>query len=257
MTVVLKTEAELRTMREAGQIVGQTLDKIRAMVRPGLNLLEVERLVHDEFKRRGAKETFRNYTPHERYRPFPSNVCISVNNQLVHGIPKARQLQEGDIVTFDLGATYKGFVGDSAITVGVGAISAEAQALIHLTEASLAAGIKAASRGKYLNDICGAIEDVIKAPGGYGIVKGYGGHGVGRAMHEDPHVQNFRMRVKGPPLKTGLVIALEPMVTIGPPDVMEESDGWTVSTKSGNLCCHFEHTIAIREGCEAEILTLP
>lgn len=256
MTVVLKTEAELRTMREAGKHVAQTLEKIRAMVRPGLNLLQVERLVHEEFWKRGVKETFKDYRPHERYRPYPSNICISVNNQLVHGIPTSRILKEGDLVSFDLGCTHKGFVGDAAITVPVGEISDEAKRLMKVTEESLWAGIKAAGQGRHLNDVCGAIEDTIKKAG-YGIVKGYGGHGVGRAMHEDPHVQNHRMRFKGTPLKSGLVLALEPMVTIGPPEVFEEKDGWTVSTKSGNLCCHFEHTIAIREGCEAEVLTLP
>ncbi|MBN9494623.1 type I methionyl aminopeptidase [bacterium] len=256
MPITLKSDDEIAVMREAGQIVGQALEHIRGMVRPGLNLLEVERFVRDEFKRRGAHETFRNYQPNSSFPPYPSNICISVNEQLVHGIPRDRVLEEGDVVTFDLGATYKGYVGDAAITVPVGKVSAKAQELIDVTEASLHAGIKAARTGKRLNDIRGAIEDTIR-PHGFGIVKGYGGHGVGRSMHEEPHVENFRHRSRGPELRNGLVLALEPMVTLGDPDVVTCDDKWTVRTKDGSLCCHFEHTIAIREGREAEVLTLP
>lgn len=256
MAITLKSDDEIAIMREAGRIVAQTLEQIRAMVRPGLNLLDVERLVHDQFKRVGAKETFRNYRPGPNFPPYPSNICISINDQLVHGIPRDRVLQEGDVVTFDLGATYKGYVGDAAITVAVGSVSPQVQQLIDVTEASLEAGIKAAKTGNRLNDVRGAIEDTIR-PHGYGIVKGYGGHGVGRAMHEEPHVENFRHRSKGPPLRNGLVIALEPMVTLGNPDVETCDDKWTVRTKDGSICCHFEHTIAIREGREAEVLTLP
>lgn len=256
MAITLKSDDEIAVMREAGQIVGQALAQIREMVRPGLNLLEVERFVRDEFKRRGAHETFRHYQPHPNFPPYPSNICISINDQLVHGIPRDRTLEEGDVVTFDLGATYRGYVGDAAITVAVGSVSPEVKQLIDVTEESLHAGIQAARTGKRLNDIRGAIEDTIR-PHGYGIVKGYGGHGVGRAMHEEPHVENFRHRSKGPPLRNGLVLALEPMVTLGDPEVVTCEDKWTVRTKDGSLCCHFEHTIAIREGREAEVLTLP
>lgn len=256
MPIKLKSDDEIAILREAGRIVANTLAQIREMVRPGLNLLEVETFVRDEFKRAGAKETFLNYSPAPKYPPYPSNICISINEQLVHGIPIDRELQEGDIVTFDLGATYRGYVGDAAITVGVGKVSPLAQRLMDVTEASLWAGIRAARPGAHLNDVRGAIEDTIR-PTGFGIVKGYGGHGVGRDMHEEPHVENFRQRFRGPELRPGLVIALEPMVTAGGPDVGEGPDGWTVTTKDGSLCCHFEHTIAIRPGGEAEVLTLP
>lgn len=256
MAITLKSDDEVAIMREAGQIVGQTLARLREMTRPGLNLLDVERFVHDEFKRRGAKETFRNYQPGPGYPPYPSNICISINDQLVHGIPTDRTLQEGDLVTYDLGATYNGYVGDAAISVSVGEPTPKVKELLDATEASLHAGIAAARTGKHLNDIRGAIEDVIKAHK-FGIVKGYGGHGVGRAMHEEPHVENFRHRSRGPLLQHGLVLALEPMVTLGHPDVVTCDDKWTVRTKDGSLCCHFEHTIAIREGREAEVLTLP
>lgn len=256
MAVKLKSEDELRIMREAGQIVGQTLARIRDMIRPGLNLLEIERFVEDEFKRLGATSPFLHYSPAPKYPPYPSNICISINEQLVHGIPVDRVLKEGDIVSLDLGAVFKGYVGDAAITVPVGEISPEAKKLMNVTEGALEAGIKAARTGRFLNDIRGAIEDAIR-PSGFSIVRGYGGHGVGRDMHEEPHVENVRQRFKGTPLRHGLVLALEPMVNAGGPDVAEGSDGWTVSTKDGSLCCHFEHTIAIREGREAEILTLP
>lgn len=255
MAIKIKSDDELKIMREAGRIVANTLNQLRDMIEPGLNVLEIEKFVREEFKRAGAEETFLGYAPGGRV-PYPSNICVSINEQLVHGIPKNRVLQEGDIVTLDLGATYNGYVGDSAITVPVGKVNPVAEKLIEVTEAALWAGIEAARPGCYLNDVRGAIEDVIK-PSGFSIVKGYGGHGVGRDMHEEPHVENFRQRFKGPKLQPGLVLALEPMVNAGGPDVYEGPDGWTVSTKDGSLCCHFEHTIAIRAGGEAEVLTLP
>ncbi len=201
-------------------------------------------------------ETFRNYKPGPQFPPYPSNVCISINDELVHGIPTDRTLKEGDIVTFDLGATYKGFVGDSAITVPVGEISDEAEKLLKVTEASLFAGIKAAKTGNHLNDICTAIEDTILKTD-YSVVTNYVGHGVGREMHEEPQVPNYKLAFKGPRLRHGLVLALEPMVNTGGAETVECEDGWTVRTADGTLSCHFEHTIAIREGQEAEILTLP
>lgn len=243
-------------MRESGRLVAQTLAQIREMVRPGLNVLEIQRFVRQEFKRRGAVETFLHYQPAPKFPPYPSNICISINDELVHGIPRDRILAEGDLVSFDLGATYQGYVGDAAITVPVGNVSDEAKRLIEVTEGALAAGIRAAGTGRFLNDICAAIEDAI-VPSGFSVVRGYTGHGVGRAMHEEPHVPNHRLPSKGPPLRSGLVIALEPMVNAGGADTVECPDGWTVKTADGRLCCHFEHTIAIREGREAEILTLP
>ena len=254
MPIMLKSEAELDTMREAGRIVGQTLAGIREMVRPGLNLLDVEAYVSEQFKRHGAIETFRGYDPAGK-PPYPSNVCASVNEELVHGIPTDRLLEEGDIVTFDLGATYKGFVGDSAITVAVGEISPEARRLMEVTEGALWAGIEAMGTGTHLNDVSAAIEDAI--PEEYSIVREYTGHGVGRTMHEEPQVPNYRRRFRGPPLKPGLVLALAPMVNIGTRYTRELDDSWTVATEDGSLCCHFEHTIAIRKGQRPEVLTLP
>ena len=254
MPIMLKSEAELDTMREAGRIVGQTLAGIREMIRPGFNLLEAEAFVEAQFKRHGAIETFRGYDAAGK-PPYPSNLCASVNEELVHGIPRDRVLQEGDIVTFDLGATYKGFVGDSAITVAVGEISPEARRLMEVTEGALWAGIEAMGTGTHLNDVSGAIEDAI--PDEYFIVREYTGHGVGRDMHEEPQVPNYRRRFRGPPLKPGLVLALEPMVNVGTRYTRELDDQWTVATEDGSLCCHFEHTIAIRKGQRPEVLTLP
>ena len=255
MPIKLKSDAELDTMREAGQIVGQTLASIREMVQPGLNILDIEAFVEQQYKDRGAIETFRGYDPLSK-PPYPSNICVSINDELVHGIPRDRLLEDGDIVTFDLGATYKGFVGDSAITVPVGEISDEAKNLLKVTEDALWAGIEAMGSGKHLNDVSTAIEDVI-TPSGYSIVREYTGHGVGREMHEEPQVPNYRRPFRGPPLKRGLVLALEPMVNVGSRFTRELDDRWTVSTEDGSLCCHFEHTIAIRQGQKPEVLTLP
>lgn len=256
MAVKLKSESELKIMREAGQIVGQTLVKLRDMIRPGLNILELPKFVEDEFARRNVTSPFLNYSPAPKYPPYPSNICVSINDELVHGIPRDRTLREGDLVTMDLGAVHRGYVGDAAITVPVGEIGPEAQKLMDVTEHALNVGIEAAGKARHLSEICAAIEDSI-LPSGFSIVRGYGGHGVGRAMHEPPHIPNHRIRFKGTPIRTGLVIALEPMVIVGSPDVYECDDGWTVKTVDGSLCCHFEHTIAIREGERPEVLTLP
>ncbi len=256
MAVKLKSEDELRKLRVSGRVVGQTLAEIKEMVRPGLNILEIEKFVEERFKEHKATSPFLHYQPAPKYPPYPSNICISINEQLVHGIPVSRELQEGDLVTFDLGATVDGFVGDAAITVGVGEVNAEAKKLMKVTEEALWAGIRACRTGRHLNDVCAAIEDAI-LPSGFSIVRGYGGHGVGRDMHEEPHVPNHRLRTRGIKLQQGLVLALEPMVNAGQADVVECEDRWTVKTKDGRLCCHFEHTVAIREGREPEVLTLP
>jgi methionyl aminopeptidase len=252
----LKSPQEISLMREAGRIVGQTLEKLGSMIEPGLNLLEIERVVREEFRAAGALETFYLYQPDPRQQPYPSNVCVSVNDELVHGIPRDRILKDGDIVSIDLGATYRGYVGDSARTFAVGEVSDEARRLMKVTEDALWAGITAAGTARYLNEISGAIEDTIKASGYY-TVRQYVGHGVGRNMHEPPQVPNYRTRGRGVPVRTGLVIALEPMVIVGTPETVVDDDGWTVRSKDGSLSCHFEHTIAIRSGREAEVLTLP
>ncbi len=238
-------------MREAGRVVGQTLRLLTEAVKPGLVVKELDKIVRKEYARRGVIPTFLGYAE----PPYPATVCVSVNEDLVHGIPGNRVIKEGDIVSIDLGATYKGFVGDSAVTIGVGEITAEAQRLIDVTRESLLRGIKAARAGVRLGVVSNTIGEYIESEG-FGVVREYVGHGVGREMHEEPQVPNYGPPDRGPVLRKGMVLALEPMVTVGDWRTKKHSDGWTVSTLDGSLCAHFEHTIAITDG-EAEVLTLP
>jgi len=249
--ITIKSDEEVRTMREAGRIVGEVLQILSEAAKPGISEKELDKIVRKEYARRGCIPTFLGYgSP-----PYPATVCISINEELVHGIPGDRLIQEGDIVSIDLGATYKGFVGDSAVTIGVGSITPEAQRLIDITRESLWRGIRAARPGERLGAISNAIGEYIESEG-YGVVREYVGHGVGHQMHEDPQVPNYGPADRGPVLRRGMVLALEPMVTVGDWHTKKLSDGWTVSTLDGSLCAHFEHTIAITDG-EAEVLTLP
>ncbi len=247
MPIIIKSDDEIAIMRQAGRIVAEVLAILREAVRPGVVELELDRIVRREFARRGCTPTFLGY------HGYPATVCVSVNDEIVHGIPGKRAFREGDIVSIDLGATYRGFVADAAITVGVGRISPEAEKLIRVTEEALWAGIRAARPGRRLGEISHAIESTI-APHGFGIVREYVGHGVGREMHEEPQVPNYGPPDRGPVLKKGMVLALEPMVTLGDWRTRRHDDNWTVSTLDGSLAAHFEHTIAITDG-EAEVLT--
>ena len=238
-------------MREAGRVVGQTLQILKDAVQPGLVVKELDKLVRKEYAKRGVVPTFLGYAE----PPYPATVCVSVNEELVHGIPGSRVIKEGDIVSIDLGATYKGFVGDSALTFGVGEITAEAQRLIEVTEESLWRGIRAARAGVRLGVVSNTIGEYIESQG-FGVVREFVGHGVGREMHEEPQVPNFGPADRGPILRKGMVLALEPMVTVGDWHTKKHEDGWTISTRDGSLCAHFEHTIAITDG-DAEVLTLP
>jgi methionyl aminopeptidase len=210
---------------------------------------DLDKIVRKEYARRGVTPTFLGYMG------YPATVCISINEELVHGIPGNRVIEEGDLVSIDLGATYKGFVGDSAVTICVGQPTEEQQRLMDVTRESMWRGIRAATAGVRLGVVSNAIGEYIESQG-YGVVREYVGHGVGRAMHEDPQVPNYGPPDRGPVLRKGMVLALEPMVTVGDWHTKKHNDGWTVSTLDGSLCAHFEHTIAINEG-EAEVLTLP
>jgi methionyl aminopeptidase len=236
-------------MREAGRAVADTLQLLVDATKPGVVVKDLDKIVRKEYARRGVVPTFLGY------HGYPATVCVSINEQLVHGIPGNRVIQPGDLVSIDLGATYRGFVGDSAVTIAVGEINEEAQRLIDVTRESLWCGIRAARAGVRLGVVSNAIGDYIESQG-YGVVREYVGHGVGRAMHEEPQVPNYGPPDRGPVLRKGMVLALEPMVTVGDYHTQKHSDGWTVSTLDGSLCAHFEHTIAIRDG-EAEVLTLP
>ena len=247
--VILKTPAQIAQMRIPGRMVGQTLRELREMTRPGTTLAQLDQYVLDKFRRLNITPTFLGY------HGFPHAICASVNEQIVHGFATRRRLNEGDILSIDLGATIDGWVGDSAVTFGVGTISPEAQRLLHVTEESLLAGIHASRLPVRKGDIGAAIQEVIESAG-YGVVRGYVGHGVGREMHEAPNMPNHGKRGTGMRMRPGMVLALEPMATIGSPATVVEDDGWTVSTKDGSLSAHFEHTVAIRDGAPAQILTL-
>ncbi len=238
-------------MREAGRVVGQTLQILVEATKPGVVVKELDKIVRKEYAKRGVVPTFLGYAQ----PPYPATVCISINEELVHGIPGNRVIKEGDLVSIDLGATYKGFVGDSALTFTVGEPTEEQQRLMDVTRESLWRGIRAAKAGVRLGVVSNTIGEYIESQG-YGVVREYVGHGVGRAMHEDPQVPNYGPPERGPVLRKGMVLALEPMVTVGDWHTKKHDDGWTVSTADGSLCAHFEHTIAITDG-EAEVLTLP
>lgn len=247
--IVLKSKNELVTMREAGRIVAETLEALRGTTKPGVTTFELDALANAIITKHGAKPTFRGY------HGFPANICASINCEVVHGIPsKKRILRDGDIISIDVGATLKGYVGDAAITLPVGTISNAAKRLLQATEAALWEAIKQAYAGKYLEDISGAVQDYAEARG-YTVVRQYVGHGVGRQMHEDPQIPNYRQGKRGPQLKPGMTLAIEPMVNEGVAETRTLRDKWTVVTQDGKLSAHFEHTVAITDG-EPEILTL-
>ena len=248
MPIIIKSDDEIAIMRQAGRIVAEVLEILAAEVRPSLIVKELDTIVKEEYRRRSVVPTFLGYLG------YPAHVCVSVNDEIVHGIPSGRALQEGDVVSIDLGATYQGFVGDSALTIGVGRISPEARRLIDVTYEALWEGIGTARAGRRLGEISHAIETYAESRG-YSVVREYVGHGVGREMHEEPQVPNYGPPDRGPILRKGMVLALEPMVNMGDWRTKKHDDGWTVSTLDGSLSAHFEHTIAITDG-EAEVLTL-
>ena len=246
--VVLKTAAEIAAMRPAGRMVGETLAELMEMAKPGVRLSALDKYVLEKFERAGAVPTFLGY------QGFPHTICASVNEEIVHGFATERALAEGDILSVDLGATIDGWVGDSAVTFGIGSISKEAQRLLDVTNESLHAGIAAAHWGVRKGDIGAAIQEVIESAG-YGVVRGYVGHGIGREMHEPPSMPNYGRPGTGMVMRKGMVVALEPMATVGEPATAVLADGWTVVTADGSLSAHFEHTVALREQGPAEILT--
>lgn len=226
-------------MREADRIVGDTLVMLADSARPGVTTRELDDLATDFVQRRGAKPSFPLVN-------FNGTVCISVNSEIVHGIPGKRVLREGDVVSLDLGVVYKGWHGDAAITVPVGRISAAAQRLLDVTARALALAIAQVRPGGHLYDVGGAVEDYIHAER-MGLVRQYVGHGIGREMHEEPQVHNYRPQQggRGPVLRPGMVLAIEPMVNLGRADTVALDDGWTVVTKDGSLSAHFEHSVAV------------
>lgn len=247
--ITIKSDEELKIMREAGRIVAEVMQILVSEVKPGVVVRDLDKVVRKEYARRGVTPTFLGY------HGYPATVCVSVNEELVHGIPGDRVIQAGDVVSIDLGVTYKGFVGDHAVTVTVGEVSPEVQRLVEVTRESLNRGISVAKPGIRLGVISNTIGEYIESEG-FGVVREYVGHGVGREMHEDPQVPNYGPADRGPVLRKGMVLALEPMVTMGDWHTKKHKDGWTVSTLDGSLCAHVEHTIAITDA-GAEILTAP
>jgi methionyl aminopeptidase len=254
--VVLKSDEELALMRQAGSIVAQVLSLLREQVKPGVTLRELDALAEEEIRRRGAIPSFKGYPNNiPDGKPFPASICASVNEELVHGIPSDRVLRDGDIVSIDCGAIYKGFHGDSATTLPVGKITPEAQALLDATEEALYLGIAQARVGNRIGDVAAAIQRHIETSG-YSVVREYTSHCIGREMHEGFSFPNLGKPGRGMSLRRGMTIALEPMVNIGDWRTRLMPDGWTVSSHDGSLSAHFEHTIAILNG-EAGILTQP
>ncbi|MCJ7829447.1 MAG: type I methionyl aminopeptidase [Dehalococcoidia bacterium] len=245
---VIKSPQEVAIMRQAGKIVAKTLQRLTEEIRPGIKTSHLDSVAASELKRYGAKASFKGY------RGFPAYLCVSVNDEIVHGIPGERELNSGDIVSLDFGAIVNGFHGDGAITVGVGRISSKAQELVAVTEAALMVGIKEARNGAHLGDVSAAIQNYVETSG-FSVVREYSGHGIGRDLHEDPLVPNFGSPGEGPVLRKGMTLAVEPMVTAGDWRTRVTENRWTVLTIDGSLAAHFEHTIAISED-EAEILTL-
>lgn len=250
--VTIKSKDELAIMREAGRRNAEVRAILLDAIRPGVTGFDLDRLARDEIAKRDAQPTFVGYGPGGR-PPYPGAICYSVNEELVHGIPGDRALQEGDIVSIDLGVTYRGYVSDAAFTRAVGHVPEATAELLRVTEASLWAGIDQARAGNHLGDISAAI-GAWGERAGYGIIEEYGGHGVGREMHEPPHVLNFGRPGVGHKLKAGMVLALEPMFALGHPATEEMADRWTVRMRDGSLCAHFEETVAITED-GPEVLT--
>jgi len=243
--VIIKSDEEVAIMRKCGKILAAILDKLRTEVRPGIKTGQLDIIMAEESEKRGVMPSFKNY------RGFPANLCVSVNDEIVHGIPGERILQEGDIVSLDVGAKLNGFHTDAAITIGVGPISKEAEELIAVTEGSLKSGIAQAISGGWVEDISSAIQYYVESKG-FSVVREYTGHGVGRDLHEEPPIPNF-VAGKGPLLRKGMTLAIEPMVNAGGWHTKLAANQWTVLTADGSLSAHFEHSIAITDN-EAEIL---
>jgi methionyl aminopeptidase len=246
--IVLKSEREVALMREAGHILADVVEQLRASVKPGLSTLAIDEEVEAFILRRGAKPAFKGY------RGFPATVCVSINEEVVHGIPSPhRRLTEGDIVGLDLGCIVEGYYADSAFTLPVGPVPPNVQKLLDVTRESLELAIKECWPGRRLSDVSHAVQSHVEAHG-LSVVRAFVGHGIGRALHEEPQVPNFGDPGRGPQLRPGMVLALEPMVTMGSWEVKILDDGWTAVTKDGSLAAHFEHTVAVTEG-EPEVLT--
>jgi len=238
--IILKTDAQIEIMRKAGKIVAETLEMIGDKVKPGITTAEIDRAAEEFILSRGAKPAFKGY------RGFPATTCISVNEEVVHGIPGNRMLVEGQIVSVDLGCIVNGFYGDSAATFPVGQISEEKRKLIEVTRRSLEVGLSHVKNGNKLGQVSAAIQKCVEDEG-FSVVRDMVGHGIGKNLHEDPQVPHFGPEEAGPVLKKGMVIAIEPMVNAGGYQVVQKADGWTIVTADGSDSAHFEHSVAVTD----------
>ena len=240
MPIMIKTPQEIEKMRRSGQVVREVLEHVRKFVKPGATTQDLENAAVEKIKEMGAKPAFKGY------RGYPCVLCTSVNEEVVHGIPSAnRVLRDGDIVSIDTGVIIDGYYGDSAITVAVGEkVAPKTKRLLEVTQASLQRGIEAIKPGATLGDVGAAVQETVEAHG-FSVVREFVGHGIGTRLHEDPQVPNYGMRGQGQKLREGMVLAIEPMVNAGRPDVQVLSDGWTAVTQDGSLSAHFEHTVAV------------
>jgi len=252
--IVIKSQREIEYMRRSGRIVALALQEIKENLKPGVTTLELDRIALEVIESQGAKAAFKNYQLPGTI-PFPGNTCISINEEVVHGIPsEERRIREGDIVSVDIGTIYKGYCGDAARTFPVGEVGEEARKLLRITEEALFRGIDKARAGNRLSDISHAVQSYVE-DNGFSVVRDFVGHGIGSNMHEDPQIPNYGPPGRGPRLKVGMVLAIEPMVNVGRYAVRKVNDGWTVVTSDGSLSAHFENTVAIsRDG--PDILTI-
>ena len=255
--IFLKSPQEVEIMRTANRIVSEILAELREVIRPGISTGEIDRISSDWIKKKGVRSAFKGYQMRNGTVPFPATICISLNDEVVHGIPSAQRiLKEGDVVSLDFGVIYRDFYGDAAVTFALGQVGEVAQRLIETTANALDEGIAQAQVGSRLGNVSAAIQERVEK-NGFSVVREFVGHGVGRRLHEDPPVPNYGARDRGVRLREGMVIAIEPMVNAGHADVMLKSDGWTAVTKDGSLSAHFEHSVAITEKGPQVLSRLP
>jgi methionyl aminopeptidase len=245
--IIRKSSEEIEAMARAGQVVVETLELIGEHVQPGVTTGELDAIAEEFIRSQGGAPTFKGY------RGFPGSICASPNSMVVHGIPGPYRLEEGEIISIDVGVTLDGFVGDSAYTFAVGEVEPETQRLLDVCQAALQAGIEEARAENHIGDIAAAVQQTTEADG-FSVVRSLVGHGVGRSMHEEPQVPNFGEPGRGPKLAPGMTLAIEPMITAGGPEVWIAEDRWSISTSDGSLAAHFEHTVAVTEN-EPRILT--
>lgn len=255
MPIIIRSQEAIAAMRRAGRLNALALEAVCKAVRPGITTLELDRIAEEVIRSHGGIPAFLGYPNSDPSGPpYPATINASIDDELVHGIPSKRRLREGQILSIDVGTMLDGYIGDAAVTVPVGKVSDEALRLIEVTREALWRGIEACRVGNRIGDISYAIQTWAESHG-YQVVREYTGHGVGRALHEDPQIPNWGKPNRGYPLRAGMTFALEPMLTIGEPLLYVKPDRWTVATVSGNLCAHFEHTILVTDG-DPEILTL-